>query len=94
VRSAPRVIPRKKARLGVPGTRCDRGTLTRARHAVPVSPPRSWHGYHGTTRQGRAIRGCDDQISWPTAVRTVPDLACVIAEGYSVNPRIDSKKTV
>jgi hypothetical protein len=31
------------------------------------------------------------QISWPTAERTVPDLACVTADGYSVNPWIDGK---
>jgi hypothetical protein len=38
--------------------------------------------------------GSDEQISWPTAVRTAPDLACAIADGYSVNPRIDGKENV
>jgi len=38
--------------------------------------------------------GLDDQISWPTATRTVPDLACVIADGYTVNAWIDGKEKV
>jgi hypothetical protein len=38
--------------------------------------------------------GFDDQISWATATRTAPDLACVIADGYSVSPWIDGKEKV
>src|SRR6266480_3864679 len=34
----------------------------------------------------------DGQITWPTATRTVPDLACVIADGYSVRARIAPKQ--
>ena len=45
----------------------------------------------GTTAQ---LSGIDDQISWATAGRTAPDLACVIPVGYSVNPWIDGKEKV
>jgi hypothetical protein len=38
--------------------------------------------------------GLDEQISWATAERTAPDLACVIPVGYSVNPWIDGKEKV
>jgi hypothetical protein len=39
--------------------------------------------------------GCgDEQISWPTAERTAPGLACVSAVGYSVNAWIDGKEKV
>src|SRR5215467_9346516 len=34
----------------------------------------------------------DDQITWPTAMRTAPDLAWVIVDGYSVNRRIAPKQ--
>jgi hypothetical protein len=37
---------------------------------------------------------CDEQISWPTAERTAPDLACVIPVGYSVIVWIDGKEKV
>jgi hypothetical protein len=37
---------------------------------------------------------CDEQISWPTAERTAPDLACIIAAGYSVSAWIDGKEKV
>ena len=37
---------------------------------------------------------CDEQISWPTAERTAPDLACVAAVGYSVSAWIDGKEKV
>ena len=45
----------------------------------------------GTTAQ---LSGIDDQISWATAGRTAPDLACVIPVGYSVNAWIDGKEKV
>ena len=39
--------------------------------------------------------GCgDEQISWPTAERTAPDLACNLAVGYSVNAWIEGKEKV
>ena len=37
---------------------------------------------------------CDEQISWATAERTAPDLACVIPVGYSVIAWIDGKEKV
>jgi hypothetical protein len=40
----------------------------------------------------RPVPGCDDQITWPTAMRTAPDVACVIPVGYSVNRRIAPKQ--
>src|SRR5262249_52928419 len=36
--------------------------------------------------------GFDEQISWATAERTTPDLACVAAVGYSVRPWVDGKE--
>jgi hypothetical protein len=36
----------------------------------------------------------DEQISWPTAEPAAPDLACVIAVGYSVSVWIDGKEKV
>ena len=39
--------------------------------------------------------GCgDDQISWPTAEQTAPDLAWIAAVGYSVHAWIDGKEKV
>ena len=38
--------------------------------------------------------GLDEQISWATAERTAPDLACVIPVGYSVSVWIDGKEKV
>jgi hypothetical protein len=39
--------------------------------------------------------GCgDEQISWPTAERTAPDLACVVPVGYSVGEWIDGQEKV
>ena len=39
--------------------------------------------------------GCvDEQISWPIAERTAPDLACNPAVGYSVDAWIDGKEKV
>jgi hypothetical protein len=43
---------------------------------------------------GEAETPGDEQISWPTAERTAPDLACVAAVGYSVGLWIHGKKTV
>jgi len=40
------------------------------------------------------LGGRDDQISWATAERTAPDLACVIPVGYSVIAWIDGKEKV
>jgi hypothetical protein len=40
------------------------------------------------------LSGLDEQISWATAERTTPDLACVIPVGYSVIARIDGKEKV
>ena len=37
---------------------------------------------------------CDEQISWATAERTAPDLACVIPVGYGVIAWIDGKEKV
>jgi hypothetical protein len=34
----------------------------------------------------------DDQITWATAMPTAADVACVIADGYSVNRRIAPKQ--
>jgi len=36
----------------------------------------------------------DDQISWPTAMHSAPDLAWDNSDGYSVNRRIDGKEKV
>jgi hypothetical protein len=36
----------------------------------------------------------DDHISWPTATRSAPDLACDAAGGYSVGAVIDGKEKV
>ena len=36
----------------------------------------------------------DDQITWPTAMPAATDLACVVADGYSVNRRIAPKQWV
>jgi len=39
--------------------------------------------------------GCgDEQISWPTAARAAPGLACAIPVGYSVIAWIDGKEKV
>ena len=38
--------------------------------------------------------GRDEQISWPTAERTAPDLICIVPVGYSVNVWIDGKEKV
>ena len=62
----------------------------------------AWPGVGETAARapadGRGVRAagavCDDQISWPTATRTAPDLGCVIADGYSVSPWIDGKEKV
>jgi len=48
-------------------------------------------GLHGSPPQ---LGGRDEQISWATAERTVPDLACAAAVGYSLNPWIDGKEKV
>jgi hypothetical protein len=40
----------------------------------------------------RQLRRFDDQITWATAMRTAPGLACVIPVGYSVNRRIAPKQ--
>jgi hypothetical protein len=37
---------------------------------------------------------CDEQISWPTAERAAPGLACNPAVGYSVGVWIDGKEKV
>jgi hypothetical protein len=37
---------------------------------------------------------CDEQISWPTAEHTAPDLACAVPVGYSVSAWIDGKEKV
>jgi hypothetical protein len=34
----------------------------------------------------------DDQITWATAMRTATNVACVIADGYSVNRQIAPKQ--
>ena len=47
----------------------------------------------GGADHGRRVP-CDEQISWPTAERTAPDLACILAVGYSVNVQIDGKEKV
>jgi hypothetical protein len=67
--------------------------ITHARtSADPVDPGRSrWVPGLGLVACGAA---CDDQISWPTATRTASDLACVIADGYSVSSWIDGKEKV
>src|SRR5690348_14288903 len=43
---------------------------------------------------GRAasVPAGDDQITWPTAMRTAPDLACAVPVGYSVSRRIAPKQ--
>jgi hypothetical protein len=38
--------------------------------------------------------GLDEQISWATAERIAPGLACVIPVGYSVSVWIDGKEKV
>jgi hypothetical protein len=48
----------------------------------------------GTVGDLARLSGLDDQISWPTAERTAPDLACISAVGYSVNRWIDGKEKV
>jgi hypothetical protein len=50
------------------------------------------HSVVGTSGIAATLLGLDEQISWPTAERTGPDLACVIPVGYSVNPWIDGEK--
>jgi hypothetical protein len=39
-----------------------------------------------------AVPAGDDQITWATAMRTAPDLACVVAVGYSVRAQIAPKQ--
>ena len=56
-------------------------------------PPRLRRATSGGAGHGRRVP-CDEQISWPTAERTAPDLACAAAVGYSVNPWIDGKEKV
>lgn len=51
-------------------------------------------GLAGAGHQARQKRPGGEQISWPTAVRTDPGLACVAAVGYSVSAWIHGKKTV
>ena len=64
------------------------GGPSASQHSLPVT-----HSH-----QQRALVmtvGCgDDQISWPTAERTAPGLACVSAVGYSVSAWIDGKEKV
>jgi len=40
------------------------------------------------------IRGRAMNLSWPTAGRTAPDLACVAPVGYSVSAWIEGKEKV
>jgi hypothetical protein len=40
------------------------------------------------------LGGRDEQISWATAEHTAPDLACILAVGYSVIAWIDGKEKV
>ena len=51
-------------------------------------------GHPASGRVRVAGAACDDQVSWPTAAGAAPDLACVIADGYSVSPWIDGKEKV
>ncbi len=66
------------------------GGWRRDRRSGRLQPVRSPCG-RGVRATGAA---CDDQMSWPTATRTAPDLACVIADGHSVRPWIDGKEKV
>jgi hypothetical protein len=42
--------------------------------------------------RGASVADGDDQITWATAMRTATDLACVVADGYSVGARIAPKQ--
>ena len=52
------------------------------------------HSVVGTSGIAATLLGLDEQISWATAERTAPDLACVIPVGYSVIAWIDGKEKV
>jgi hypothetical protein len=56
-------------------------------------PPRLRRVTSGGADHGCRVP-CDEQISWPTAERTAPGLACVIPVGYSVSVWIDGKEKV
>jgi hypothetical protein len=49
------------------------------------------HAVLGGDRAASVLDG-DDQITWATAMRIATDLACVVADGYSVNRRIAPKQ--
>jgi hypothetical protein len=64
------------------------GEASNRRHSLPFT-----HSHR--QRWPVMAVGCgDEQISWPTAERTAPGLACVIPVGYSVNAGIDGKEKV
>jgi hypothetical protein len=66
----------------------DHGTPVAVRPCCCLQPV---VGTCGVTVQ---LSGLDKQISWPTAERTAPGLACVAAVGYSVRAWIDGKEKV
>jgi hypothetical protein len=68
--------------------------LKSARHVGTIRPQVCLPSVAGLNGVAAQPGGRDEQISWPTAERTAPDLACVIPVGYSVIAWIDGKEKV
>jgi hypothetical protein len=66
----------------------------RTRHAGTIRPQARLPPVVGLDGVAAHPGGLDEQISWATAERTAPDLACVIPVGYSVIVWIDGKEKV
>jgi hypothetical protein len=66
----------------------------RTRHVGLIRPQARLPSVVGLNGVAAQPGGRHEQISWATAERTAPDLACVIPVGYSVNPWIHGKEKV
>jgi hypothetical protein len=66
----------------------------RIRHASTIRPHACLPSVAGINEVAAKPGGLDEQISWPTAERTAPDLACALPVGYSVIAWIDGKEKV
>jgi hypothetical protein len=82
--------------MGRPRCDCLRGAQGEADgpRTISGSEPRLGRDPYRVIGGGRSASfpAGDDQITWATAMRAAPDVACVIAVGYSVNRRIAPKQ--
>jgi hypothetical protein len=69
------------------------GVQVQVRASGGEHPPLLTQSHGSGADHGRRVP-CDEQISWPTAERIAPGLACVAAVGYSVIAWIDGKEKV